>query len=169
MRSRLAALLALLVVPVSTSLCQSPPRPTVVMQANPLGFLQFGPTAEIEKFTTPTVSLATGVRIPTLGLLTHVIDDQIGFAWTIMGSVRFYLDSSAAPRGWWLAPRIELGRAASGSQTYLVKGAAGEVGHRWIRQNGLAISAGAMAGAFKSESGLDGAFVMGVLSLGRAR
>jgi hypothetical protein len=144
-------------------------KPRIVMQANPLGLLQFGPTAEIERFVTPRASLATGLRVPTLGLLTHVIDDQIGLAWTVMGSVRFYLDSAAAPRGWWIAPRVEIGQARSGSETYSVKGGAGEVGHRWIRDNGLAISAGAMAGAFKSASGLEGKFIMGVLSLGKVR
>src|SRR5437879_4032309 len=97
--SRFATLIvATAAAPVSLAGAQSSelaPKPSILVAGNPLGFLQFGPTAEAEAFVNPTISLATGVRIPTLGLLAHVVDDQIGFAWTVMGSVRFYLDSAA--------------------------------------------------------------------------
>lgn len=98
-----------------------------------------------------------------------MIDPELGFAWLGIGGIRFDFDSTANGRGWWAGPRGEWGKANSGGSVYTTYGGGLEVGHTWISKNRRVISAGAIAGFFKSDSGLEGRFIMGVLSLGVAR
>jgi hypothetical protein len=139
-----------------------------IWTVNPLGLLQFGPTVEIEKLTRPEVGVAFGLRVPSLGLLSHVIDPDIEFAWLAMGQVRFHGDSRR-PKGWWWGPRAEVGMSTSAGTQYNLIGGGLEVGHNRISASGRVIALGAIAGMFKSDGGLSGAFVMGVFSIGRIR
>ncbi len=146
---------------------QPPPKPIrSIVTVNPLGLLQFGPTVEWEVLSSP-VGFATGLRVPTFGLLAHLIDDQLGFAW--LGTASLRIHGSKGPRGWWVAPRGEWGRANSGGSVYSLSGGGLEVGYNWISETGRVIAAGTIVGAFKSESGLEGRFIMGVASIGIAR
>jgi hypothetical protein len=164
MRALTLSLCACLVM-VNLSLAQESPAGTIAT-VNPLGFLQFGPTAEVEFDAGSAASLALGARLPNLGLLSHVVDSEIGFSWTAMASVRFYLDSARKPAGWYVAPRAEVGKSRSGGESYTLKGGALEAAHRWLFANGRNLSLGAMAGKFQSSSDLEGWFVMGVLNVG---
>lgn len=165
-RGLLSAVLLLLAASVPAQAPEDSKR--FIVTGNPLGFLQFGPTVEAERLSQSGTGVAVGLRIPTLGLITHLLDDQIGFAWLGMGSLRIHFDERK-PKGWWLGPRAEWGKANSGSSVYVVKGGGLEVGHNRIAASGRVISAGAIIGAFQSQSGLEGKFIMGVLSIGVAR
>jgi hypothetical protein len=165
-----AVALAIVLLPLGQALrAQAPsPRNDNILTVNPLGLLQFGPTVEFEKFTTPNVGVAFGVRIPSFGLLSHVIDPDIEFAWLGMGQVRFHQDSRR-PAGWWWGPRAEVGISTSAGTEYNLIGGGVEVGHNRIATSGRVLALGAIAGMFKSDGGLSGAFLMGVLSIGRIR
>jgi hypothetical protein len=159
---------ALCVSALSLASAQATTGGNTIFTVNPLGLLQFGPTVEFEKFTTPEVGLAAGLRIPSVGLLSHVIDPDIEFAWLLMGQVRFHGDARR-PKGWWWGPRAEVGKSTSAGTQYNLIGGGLEVGHNRISATGRVISLGAIAGMFKSDGGLSGAFVMGVFSIGKYR
>jgi hypothetical protein len=168
-RARAAGLSLALMCLGEAVLAQAPvARSDRIFTVNPLGLLQFGPTVEFEKFTTPYVGVALGLRIPSFGLLSHVIDPDIEFAWLAMGQVRFHQDARR-PAGWWWGPRVEVGISRSAGEQYNLIGGGLEVGHNRISASGRVLALGAIAGMFKSDGGLSGAFVMGVLSLGRIR
>jgi hypothetical protein len=167
MRGLLACALMVMAVLPSGLRAQAPEaRPSPVFQVNPLGFLQFGPTAEAEFAVGRGVALAFGARVPTLGLLSYAVDPDLGFTWTAAAAIRFFFDGERQPAGWWAGPRAELGRSNSSGETYTLKGGGLEFGHRWLRASGKNIAVGAMAGKFVSSSDLSGYFVMGVLNLG---
>jgi hypothetical protein len=162
---RIAGLLALLLVPPAARAQQN--RPGFILAVDPAGFLQFGPTVEMEFSLGPFAGLDLGVRVPSLGMLALQIDEEMDRAALGTASVRFYFDRTRKPAGWLLGPRFEIGQADSGGEIYLVKGGGLEVGHRWLFGS-LPLYLGAFAGGFKSESGLTGAMGAGVLSIGLA-
>jgi len=167
--TRGALLVACAILPLSPLGAQSAPATgTRIITVNPLGLLQFGPTIEFEKLTQPDVGIAGGLRIPSAGLLAHVIDPDIEFAWLVMGQVRFHQDMRR-PAGWWWGPRAEVGKSTSAGTSYNLIGGGVEVGHNRISTTGRVLALGAIAGMFKSDGGLSGAFVMGVVSIGRIR
>lgn len=169
-RAATVAVLALAAVPAEAQDAAPPALPSgnVVVAVNPLGFLQFGPTVEAEALV-GSVSIATGLRIPTVGLLSRLIDPELGFAWLLMAGARVYLDREAAPAGWFAGPRFEWGDSRSGGDQYEVSGWGLEVGRRWVRADRRAIAGGIIVGSFESESGLNGKFIMGVVSFGVVR
>ena len=117
---------------------------------NPLGFLQLGPNVEFERATSPAHALGFGARLPTLGVMTYVINDAIESGWTVYGVYHFYPKRTAL-RGWYIGPHLEFGHTSSTSWTSRLLGGGGEFGHRWIKPNGFSIVLGGLLGTFKSD------------------
>lgn len=154
------------------------PKGTII-SANPLGFLQFGPTLEAEFPAGQKAGIMLSVRMPSMGLVSHMLDDALESGWMVGGSVRLYANSERKPAGWFYGPRAEFGKTDSGTYTSSPWGVGFESGHRWIKANGFAISVGGMAGYLGSSSenkpgydgeiaSLKGVFLMGVINLGVA-
>lgn len=153
------------------------PHRTVV-SGNPLGFLQFGPTGQVEFPMGKGAGLEFGVRVPSLGLLSHVVDMDLESGWMLLASPRFYTAPEKQPSGWFIGPHVEWGKTGSSGTTSTVFGGGLEVGHRWVFPNRLALSLGGIAGGFKSNwtdrddatntGSLGAGFIMGVLSIGKA-
>lgn len=138
--------------------------PTAFLSVNPLGFLQLGPTAEAE-IVAPPIGILGAFRVPSLGLVSHLIDPDLESAWMAGGSLRYYLEAEKAPAGLFLGPRVEAGRSVSAGDELSLIGVAGEFGWRKISSSGFWFSGGVMAGYFRSDL-LTGVFVMAVLDVG---
>jgi hypothetical protein len=154
MRQLLAAmLLATTAASVNPALGQAPPAQTgpatSVWSTNPLGFLQLGPNLEFERALSPASALGAGIRLPTLGLTTHLINDGIKSGWSAYGIYRFYPKRSAL-RGWYVGPHVEIGGTSNETYTSRLLGGAGEFGHRWIKPSGFSITLGGLLGMLKS-------------------
>ncbi|MBI4421531.1 MAG: hypothetical protein HY560_11965 [Gemmatimonadetes bacterium] len=143
---RSVSVLTLFTIPLAA---QAPQR-SAIAQFNPLGFLQFGPNVELLVAPTTNVVLAAGVRIPTLGLASHLVaaaeGDALGFAWTLGGSILIYPGPERF-HGWFFGPRVETGNADTEAGESKLTVFAGEFGHRWIRPSGFTYSVSAAAGA----------------------
>jgi hypothetical protein len=141
---------------------------------NPLGFLQHGPTVDVEVPIAPRIGVVAGGRMITLGALSYVLDPDLRSGWSGSGSLRIYLKNRNAHTGWWIAPRYEWGRTDSGGTEYTGTLVGAEVGYRWLFTSRKVVSLGFLAGTLHSESedgddGLSGAIIAGVLSVGIAR
>ena len=180
-----AALTGALLITVTTQAraqdqgVQVPAQRGAVISANPLGFLQFGPTLEGELPVGSRAGLMVGIRMPSMGLVSHALDSDLESGWMLAGSVRIYGTGSRRPAGWFYGPRFEIGKTDSGTFTSTPSGGGLELGHRWIRPSGFAVSVGGIAGYLNSSSenkagyndqiaSIKGAFIMGVVNLGWA-
>src|SRR5687767_8649548 len=125
-----------------TSSAAASPR-TTVWSTNPLGFLQLGPNLEFERTTSARHGFGGGVRLPTLGLATHLINDGIQSGWTIYGIWHAY-PRGLAPRGWYVGPHVEIGGTSNETFTSRLFGGGGEFGYRWVKTNGFSIAVGGL-------------------------
>ena len=147
-----------------------------VIQFNPLGFLQVGPNAELQRMVAPGFAIGVGIRIISFGLLSHVMIDDLNFAWT--GSVNAVLYPKKKLEGWFFGPRIEIGRTDREHYTSNLLGGAMEFGHRWVRESGFTFSLGGQAGGLRAnythktdafDTGRETyMFIMGVVGIGKA-
>jgi len=126
------------------------PRLNTVLSTNPLGFLQFGPNVEFEKAASDAGAWAVGARLPSLGVMAHVINDELDGGWTVYGTWHFYPNSTRL-RGWYLGPHLEAGSTTSTDWTSKILGGGGEFGYRWVKPNGFSMVLGGMLGMFKSD------------------
>lgn len=147
---------------------------------NPLGFVQFGPVIELESAFDAGFGLAFGVRLMSLGLLPHVLaeadDDKLGTAWTVAGTGHFYPQGKGL-RGWYIGPRIEVGKTNSERYPSTLFIGATDWGYRWVKPSGFAYSFGMQAGVareswtdnFSPDTGTDIVpFAMLVFTLGKS-
>lgn len=149
---------------------------TGVLQFNPLGLLQVGPNVEVQRQLSPGFAMGVGVRVISFGLLTHVMIDDMRFAWT--GTVNAVLYPRKNLTGWFYGPRLEIGKSDREHYTSDLLGGALEFGYRRVRPNGFTFSLGAQAGALRanythktdpSDTGRElYMFAMGVIYVGRA-
>ena len=116
---------------------------------NPLGFLQLGPNIEFERATSPAHAVGFGVRAPTLGLYTYLLNEDVQSGWSAYGIYRFYPRRQAL-HDWYIGPHLEFGGTSNETYTSKILGAAGEFGHRWIKRNGFSIVLGGLLGVLKS-------------------
>ncbi|MGQ0640559.1 MAG: hypothetical protein ACT4P6_07275 [Gemmatimonadaceae bacterium] len=126
------------------------PQLTGVISTNPLGFLQLGPNLEYELAVNNASALGVGVRLPSLGVMSHIINDGIQGGWTVYGIWHAYPKGTRLRR-WFIGPHIELGRTDNESFKSNIFGAGGEFGHRWVKPNGFAIAVGGLLGILKSK------------------
>ena len=117
---------------------------------NTLGVLQLGPNVEFERALSPAGAFGMGARLPTLGVMSHVINDGIESGWTVYGIYHFYPKRNGL-RGWFLGPHLEFGGTSNETYTSKLIGGGGEFGHRWIKPNGFSIVLGGLIGTFKSD------------------
>ena len=148
------------VVPVALSLlawasvtAQTPASPPAVPQTiwstNVLGLLQFGPNVEVERSFSKDQSWGAGVRLPSLGLMSHVINDGIQGGWSAYGTFHVY-PQHAAMRRWFVGPHLEFGGTSNDTYTSRLFGGGAEFGHRWIKKSGMTVAVGGLLGSFKS-------------------
>jgi len=166
--------------PVGPSGAQIAPA-TSIMQVTPLGLLQFGPTFEYHAAVGPQATIGGGIRIVSLGLLSHLKasadNDALGMAsWTVAATTLFY--ASPGLQGHFFGPRVEWGKINTRYGHSTLFAVVGEYGHRWRRASGFTYSVGAQAGMasddFKGNIPSDDniekiAFAALVLTVGRAR
>lgn len=146
-----------------------------LVQFNPLGFLQVGPNAEVQRMLSPGLAMGAGVRIISFGLLSHLMIDDLNSAWTVSVNALFYPKKNLT--GWFFGPRVEVGKTDREHYTSNLVGGAMEFGHRWVRQSGFTFSLGGQAGALRanythktdpSDTGKElYMFAMGVIGIGR--
>ncbi len=86
-------------------------EPTAALFLQPLGFLQFGPIAEVELRLAPSLSMSFHVRLHGLGLLSHLlVTDDTAYWGTAAGiGMRYFLYPSAAPHAWFFGGMVEIG------------------------------------------------------------
>lgn len=152
---RLAAAVVILAASAAASEAQPSPDtpgglPKTSWSTNVLGVLQFGPNVEFERALTPSQSLGGGIRLPMLGVMSHVINDGIQSGWTGYGIWHWY-PQGAALRRWYLGPHLELGATRNETFTSRIFGWGLEFGHRWIKPNGFSVVVGGLLGTFKSD------------------
>jgi hypothetical protein len=116
---------------------------------NPLGFLQLGPNIEFERATSSAHAVGFGLRAPTLGLYTYLLNEDVQSGWSAYGIYRFYPRRQAL-HDWYIGPHLEFGGTTNETYTSQILGLGGEFGHRWIKSNGFAIVVGGMLGMLKS-------------------
>jgi hypothetical protein len=116
---------------------------------NPLGFLQLGPNIEFERATSTAHAVGFGVRAPTLGLYTYLLNEDVQSGWSAYGIYRFYPRRQAL-HDWYVGPHLEFGGTSNDTYTSQILGFGGEFGHRWIKSNGFAIVLGGLLGVLKS-------------------
>jgi hypothetical protein len=148
MRARLAA--CLLAMSGAALAQQEPAAPRFAVLFNPLGFLQLGPNLEAEAGLGRNFGIALGVRIASLGLVSHLIDDTINFVWTGTGTFRIYPQGKGL-EGWFVGPRVELGSSDSERYTSFLWGGGTDFGYRWTWPSGFAFGLGGQGGAFVSD------------------
>jgi hypothetical protein len=153
---RHGAALLLLLMATTTVSGQSPAANTATLGArttwstNVLGVLQFGPNLEFERAVSATQSLGAGARLPTLGVMSHVINDGIRGGWSAYGTWRLY-PQRVALRRWYVGPHVEFGGTSNETFTSRIYGGAAEFGHRWIKPSGFSIVVGGLLGTFRSD------------------
>lgn len=172
---RVAVVALALQAPASVQ-SQTSPGPQSVIQFNPLGFLQVGPNAELQRLVAPGFAMGAGIRIISFGLLSHVMIDDLNSAWT--GSMNAVLYPKKRLEGWFFGPRIEIGRSDRENYTSNLLGGAMEFGHRWVRESGFTFSLGGQAGGLRAnythktdafDTGRETyMFIMGVVGIGKA-
>jgi hypothetical protein len=132
------------------------PEPAVTLLFQPLGFLQYGPAAEVEFRLTPALYLSAHVRANGLGLLTHLLTTDGTEFWGVAAGagLRYLLYPDASPHAWFVGGLVEAGvngyygdvglvTAYHGAAVFMVVAANG--GFRW-RFGSFLLEAGAYAG-----------------------
>lgn len=175
-RRLLAGLCASLGLATTTAAQEAAAGATGVFQVNPLGLLQVGPNVEVQRQLSPGFAMGVGARLISLGLLTHVMIDDLRSAWT--GTVNAVLYPRKNLTGWFYGPRVEIGKSDREHYTSDLLGGALEFGYRRVRPSGFTFSLGAQAGALRanythktdpSDTGRElYIFAMGVVYVGRA-
>ncbi|MBN2351439.1 MAG: hypothetical protein JXD23_02645 [Spirochaetales bacterium] len=169
-------------------------EPTAALLLQPLGFLQFGPIAELELRLAPSLSMSFHIRLHGLGLLSHLlVTDGTEFWGAAAGlGMRYFLYPTDAPHAWFFGGMVEVGvngfygdaglaTAYHGVSIFMVAAANG--GYRWrfgafILEAGIYVGVGPALSCsywydaspqFQYNGGLPFTFFgMGELSLGIA-
>lgn len=132
----------------------TPEVPTgMILQFNPLGFLQFGPHLEAELPIAEGMAVTGGVRITSLGLLPHLLVERgetINFGFTVGGALHTYPQRTGLA-GLFFGPRVEVGMSSTtdalDDYTAIVGVGGAEVGYRWIFPSGFNMAVGFQSGA----------------------
>jgi hypothetical protein len=145
-----------------------------LLQVNPLGLLQVGPNLELQRMLSPGFAMGAGVRLISFGLLSHVLIEDLNFAWTATLNALFYPRKRMS--GPFVGPRVEIGKSDRENYTANLLGGALEFGYRSITRSGLSVSIGGQAGVLnadythKTDAADTGTetymFAMGVIGLG---
>ena len=143
---------------------ETPRRVSSSLSTNVLGVLQVGPNIEYERAISDASALGGGVRLPSLGLVSHLINDGIQSGWSAYGIWRYYPGESRLRR-WYVGPHIEIGRTDNETFYSEILGYGGEFGFRWIKPSGFSAVVGGLLGTF----GSDDTWKDGSGSAGKAR
>jgi hypothetical protein len=133
------------------------PASRTTLMVNPLGFLQFGPIAQLEIPVSRDLSVLAHVRLHGLGLLSYLLFPDTPAFWSVAAGsgVRYFFRSGSSPNAPYLGALVEVGYNPysanvgysdeyAGSAVYMTFTANG--GYRW-RFNSFVLEVGAYLGA----------------------
>jgi len=147
-------------------------RHYVVLSADLLGFVTFGPLVSAEVALGAHGGLSAGFRFARLGLVTQLyMGDNLESVWTTRFGLRLYPVPGHHARGLYLGPILEFGKSTFESHSdqywaddddrrwsYRIVIAGGEIGCKWVWPSGFSLDLGDnIGGVFSKKEGSAGA------------
>ena len=151
-------ILILYLTPQNTFSQTNGDQKNVVFSIDPLGFITFGPSLNVEIALGKYIGLQTGFRILNLGLCTHhILNETQNFfpdmkmSWTVNLEAKFYIKPKEKLKGFYLGPKFDYGKSIYkdewefGGETewqkefYDIMVFGLGVGYKWIWDNGFSL------------------------------